>query len=340
MMKQYHPGMQVPFVTAPLGMDSGPLMMEAYRNLEAAGVDVAFDSRTIPFADKAADWDETGTVAIVCNDADAPYRKVGIHSTANYDLRRRGIDVREAWELIMQAAGVEVPEFEAVEVEADPEPEASVEIDAAPITPLSPAAPVPADEPIRSWALDDPTWVEELSAKRLETIQKAKAAWSFGLGKKFAVRVGDRIYLTATDASIDHGWVRQCGLPTPGLCARLRERKTEYNGYAIGYADPALEAIRLGKTREEYRGAHDAAKEKPLIKVNGTQGSVVDSPAVKAAMKTVKREDPAPEGEAVAMIVVQADGSLGLDRELDFATAARVLEFFRAAADKGGKVAI
>ena len=125
--------------------------------------------------------------------------------------------------------------------------------------PAAPAAP-PAIEPvasvanhsIESWAAGDDSWRETISLKTAQTIDKSVMEWKLPGMCRFHVRRGDRIYASAKDAGMAYGEFLATGNPSPAFSTAMRAGHLEFMGEPIGFADPALEAIRSGKSREEF----------------------------------------------------------------------------------------
>ena len=258
-------------------------------------------------------------------------------SFGNNYPRQDDIPLRKAVDFILTANGtgadprIGIPARRTQARRGTPvaEPEAAP----APVTPMSPALDIAptavADAAVQSWELGDDSYLDYVSLHVKNRIMAMKSNWAIE-PSKIPVFVGDRVYLHGKDASEANG-------SQSGIGAAINRGATAYKGKKIGYADPMLEAIRMGMSRQEWKELVNPTA-KDTIRVQGTQGSVLDEPAV--TTPAPKHEPTHEAGDrVVASLVMSEDGArLELDREVDLATAERVIEFAKAVLAKGAKV--
>ena len=102
------------------------------------------------------------------------------------------------------------------------------------------------DGDIPSWPLGSQEWMGSMTKTSLDSMGKMKAEWKLNGKPRVPVFINDRIYVTLLDGS------NASGISYDSLRLALRKGQTEWNGHSIGYADPALDAIRRGIAREEF----------------------------------------------------------------------------------------
>ena len=346
MIRQYDPAGQCEFIVAPLG-ESGVLPLHSIGEaLAHEGMDVRFDDRKISFEERRQSWIASGArAAILADDGAIANGNVSIFTLADDIEGINNLPPRRVMNYLLQKAGLgNVPAKTILPWEAATAPAPKKEAPAPAPEAEAPAAPK-IDPAIPSWDLEDRSWMREIGTVGFTRIQKVKAEWKFPKACRFAVRRGDRIYKNAKAASLAHREFYANGEAHNRFSIAIKKGMTALDGDIIGFADPELEAIRMGKSREEYRAEAGLKAAPPIATIRSTQGSVIDAPPVKAAQAEVKkaaRPDPAPApaGEEIAMIVTQEDGTLGFDRDFTAEQAARVIEFCKAVAAKSARVSL
>ena len=183
-------------------------------------------------------------------------------------------------------------------------------------------------------------------------MKEVKAKWAFKKRNEFPVIYNDKVYLKMLHVPVPEGYASADSFRAAFGIA-LRGGKDSHNGVRIGFADPALEAIRVGMSREEFAGQFADGRKTEIAGGKSTQGSVLDDMPVKAAAKPapmkamisaareVAKAAPAPDApEAVAMIVMGEDGNLQFDRDFTAEQAAQVIEFCKGVAAKSARVSL
>ena len=364
MTKEFNRGDTCDCIVAPLGSQCTNELIAAADILHVAGIDVRLDMRMIKFHDKKADWENSGArCALISNDFTIRDGLASVFSLCEDVDAYNDIPLRRAMDAILGSEGLP-PVPKDVRLPTEPAP--------APISPSTPApeakaeapsiAPdIPADagkklkeaEPVYpSWDVDDGSWVRELTPANAERLKKTKAEWKLPGNRCFAVIYGDRVYLKAAHIPRPATHTNSNSFRS-NIGIKLRKGATEYNGVRIGYADPAIEAIRVGKTREEFAAQFADGRKTEIASGKSTQGSVLDDMPVKAAAKPapmkamisaareVAKAAPAPDApEAVAMIVMGEDGKLQFDRDFTAEQAAQVIEFCKGVAAKSARVSL
>ena len=214
---------------------------------------------------------------------------------------------------------------------------------------------------IQSWAIGDPSWIGALTPFSKNSLETMKVQWELTPKARVPVFLGDRIYLTKALAALAEG------VHVNSVNRSLNEGKTECCGMAIGYADPALDAIRRGLTREQFAAEvrerdgdpvpppavdpvrkpsiEETAKKALEAAAKGECSKLVPKPAAKAAAKAAdaeieiaEREVAALKEEAVAVIVRNAKGELELTGTFEVDVANEIVALCRRIVDTKPKV--
>ena len=98
----------------------------------------------------------------------------------------------------------------------------------------------------------------------------------------------------------------------------LRRGRTECRGHKIGYADPMLDAIRRGVSREDF------------VKASKSKTA--------AAKKALAEKEEATADKFVASIVRRANGKLAIEGSFDFKEAHEIQDLCRRILDSETKV--
>ena len=365
MTKEFNKGDTCDCIVAPLGADCTPQLIAAADILHVAGIDVRIDFRMIKFHEKKADWENSGAkCALVSNDSTIRDGKASVFSLSDEVDALNDIPLRRAMDAILGHGGLPP---------VNPETILPAESKPAPVTPMAPAkeaeaeapsiAPdIPADAGKRLkeeakhpwWDINDGSWARAIGAGSARRIKQVKAAWEFPKARHFPVVYGDRIYLRVSHIPLPDSYNSPMAFRSD-FGIRMRKGAKTFGGERIGYADPALEAIRTGMSREEFAAQFADGRKATIASGTSTQGSVLDDMPVRAAAKPkpiamkaafaaakeVAKAAPAPEApEAVAMIVMGEDGELEFDRDFSAEDAARVIEFCKGVAAKSARVSL
>ena len=320
-----------PVVVSPLGNRCVQFAEEIAAKFQSEGIDVSIDRRIMSIGDRLRSLHSAG-VLIFSGVGDEEVRRQMVKVKIGEDYPTDHISLEAAVDIIRD----NLHDSSGSQDYDDDEEEEDDDEDDAPIADAPPAriermpwmqsggAPVgeaareeeaddkddaPQNEgDIASFPVDTDTWKDHLSKHRQERIREAKSEWTLPPKASFPVIYGDRVYLSATQASTANG------LSGGNLAFALRKEKTEYRGTKIAFADPVLEAIRLGMSREEY-----AAQLKQNPTTAPTPGA-----AVSAGLGR----------NVLAQIVRQDDGTLALSGDFDLETTTELMTFLRSMSDR------
>ena len=321
-----------PVVVSPLGNRCVQFAEEIASRFQREGIDVSIDRRIMSIGDRLRSLHSAG-VLIFSGVGDEEVRRQMVKVKIGEDYPTEHISLEAAIDLIRDNLhdSSEAPDYDDDEEEDDDDDEYDAPIaDAAPAridrmswmqsggAPVGEAAKdeesddkdvAPENEgDVVSFPVGTDTWKDHLSKHRQERVREAKSEWALPTKASFPVIYGDRVYLSATQASAANG------LSGGNLAFALRKEKTEYRGMKIAFADPVLEAIRLGMSREEY-----AAQLKQDPTTAPTPGA---APTAAAG------------GNVLAQIVRNDDGTLALSGSFDLETTTEVMAFLRSMADR------
>ena len=321
-----------PVVVSPLGNRCVQYAEEIASRFQSEGIDVSIDRRIMSIGDRLRSLHSAG-VLIFSGVGDEEVRRQMVKVKIGEDYPTDHISLEAAVDLIRDnlhdSSGSQ--DYDDDEDEEDDEEEDHAPADDAPPAriermPWMQSGGAPVGEAARDEESDDKDdapqnegdvvsfpvgndiWKDHLSKHRQERMREAKSEWALPPKASFPVIYGDRVYLSATQASTANG------LSGGNLAFALRKEKTEYRGTKIAFADPVLEAIRLGMSREEY-----AAQLKQNPTTAPTPGA-----AVSAGLGR----------NVLAQIVRQDDGTLALSGNFDLETTTELMTFLRSMSDR------
>ena len=326
MLPQFNIEDPTPVVVSPLGNKCVQFAEEIASRFQREGLDVSIDRRIMSIGDRLRSLHSAG-VLIFSGVGDEEVRRQMVKVKIGEDYPTDHISLEEAIDLIRD----NLHDTSGSQDYDDDDEDDDEDEDDAPVDDTPPAriermpwmqsggAPVgeaardeaaeekdeaPQSEgDVVSFPADSDTWKDHLSKHRQERMREAKSEWTLPPKASFPVIYGDRVYLSATQASAANG------LSGGNLAFALRKEKTEYRGMRIAFADPVLEAIRLGMSREEY-----AAQLKQNPTTAPTPGAAVSAGMGRNTMLEVSRRD---------------DGTLVISGDLDIETASELMTFLR-----------
>ena len=200
---------------------------------------------------------------------------------------------------------------------------------------------------IPSWPIGSQEWMGSFSKASLDSMEKMKRDWKLNGKPRVPIFVGDRIFLNMQMAA------KGSDLNYESLRTTMRLRKAVYKGISIGYAVPAIDAIRRGLTREEFaaeiREIDGPPAEPPAVDPGPAkpQPSAADAKPVNGvsmgemiAAAGEREKTEAAKPKVIASLVEGPDGKIRLDRSLDFETAQRVLDYYREAGQTAPRVSL
>ena len=320
-----------PVVVSPLGNRCVQFAEEIASKFQSEGIDVSIDRRIMSIGDRLRSLHSAG-VLIFSGVGDEEVRRQMVKVKIGEDYPTDHISLEEAIDLIRD----NLHDTSGSQDYDDDDEDDDEDEDDAPVDDTPPAriermpwmqsggAPVgeaardeaaeekdeaPQSEgDVVSFPADSDTWKDHLSKHRQERMREAKSEWTLPPKASFPVIYGDRVYLSATQASAANG------LSGGNLAFALRKEKTEYRGTKIAFADPVLEAIRLGMSREEY-----AAQLKQNPTTAPTPGAAVSAGLGRNVLAQIVRRD---------------DGTLALSGDFDLDTASELMAFLRSMGER------
>ena len=378
MMKYFIPGQDCEVILSPLGPAATSMMLKMFRILHSEGVDVALDHRRSPVNEKLEEYSESDAQYFCMASDDRAANNVASLSTTGGFHICGDRPVRVVIETLLEHLGREPLPHDVVcpgedessatvisafrgepqETRPEPPPQSANGLPISKWLDNDEAEEEEAEEEaevekpnIQVWELDDPSWRGALSAGTTKSIETMTTMWKISPKARIPVVMDDRVFLKSVDAC------RYNGVNQPGFSKAMKAGRTEYCELSIGFAVPALDAIRRGLTREEFAAevrerdgdpvpppAVDPV-EKPSIEETATkaleEAAKSECSKLAPAPKPAPKPAASPEGaEVVAMLVVGEDGELAFDRDFDVATAQKVIAFCKAKSEKAARIVI
>ena len=342
----------------PLSEQAQYAMASVYNAFVSMGADVAIDKRRLPAANKFERYARAGTEFIL-GIADDNLAKDQCQAGYVNGNRLRSVPIRDGVNYILSLMGMDDLPFDCVlpgdSMEA-PAPEVEAETgDAAPnglpITAWMDRRREPEPEAedddgeIPSWDMDDQSWMGCLGKSNLATINKMKSEWRLSGRVSCPVFYDGRVYLRVT------AMAKANGLVTSNVSRALKAGQTRYGDKPLGYAIPAIDAIRRGLTRKEFAmelmESDGEVPEPPAVDPGpaNPQPSAADAKPemgdlIEAAKKEANGAAGKKEQKVVAVLIEDEDGNLAYDRDFDFETAQRVIEHCAKVAKKAARVSL
>ena len=267
-----------PVVVSPLGNRCVQFAEEIASRFQREGIDVSIDRRIMSIGDRLRSLHSAG-VLIFSGVGDEEVRRQMVKVKIGEDYPTEHISLEAAIDLIRDNLhdSSEAPDYDDDDEEEEDDDEYDAPIaDAAPAridrmswmqsggAPVGEAAKdeesddkdvAPENEgDVVSFPVGTDTWKDHLSKHRQERVREAKSEWALPTKASFPVIYGDRVYLSATQASAANG------LSGGNLAFALRKEKTEYRGNEDRLRRPGARGNPAG---DEPRGVRGAAQAGP-----------------------------------------------------------------------------